>query len=149
MPTQTDIETADRLTRRRARTLPVLAIIFITQQASYFAGQMEGHRAVDNVRIGAWLVLSIVLLLALTTGGFWFKPKHIRALMDDEVTRANRADALRVGFLATMLGGIALYFVSYYETISGREAIHAMVSFGLVAALVRFGMLERRAFKDG
>jgi hypothetical protein len=147
--TASDIETADRLSRRRARMLPALAVIFIAQQASYFAEPDAGIRAVDQVKIAAWLVLSIVLLLALATGGFWFKPKAVRALMDDEITRANRADAFRLAFLATMTGGIALYFVSLFEPMSGREAIHLLTTIGIAAALLRFAYLERRALKDG
>jgi len=150
MPTADDIETADRLTRRRARMLPVLAIIFLTQQASYFAAVVEeGSRDVDHVKIGAWLILSIVMLLALTTGGFWFKPARIRALMDDEVTRANRTEAFRIGFLVTMIAAIGLYFITLFEPVSGREAIHILMTLGLAAALLRFGFLERRALKYG
>src|ERR1051325_10145515 len=60
-----DIETADRLTRRRARMLPFLALIFLTQQISYFAEADARVRMVDHIKVGAWLLLSIVLLLAL------------------------------------------------------------------------------------
>jgi hypothetical protein len=144
-----DIEAADRLSRRRARLLPVLAVVFISQQAAYFAEADAGTRLVDHVKIGAWLLLSIVLLLALATGGFWLKPKRVRALMDDDVTRANRADAFRFGFLATMTGAIALYLLNVFEPISGREAIHLLVTIGIAATLLRFGALERRALKDG
>lgn len=150
MPTASDIETADRLTRRRARMLPVLAIIFLTQQASYFVGHFEdGTRTVDHVKIGAWLILSIVMLLVLTTGGFWFKPAQVRALMDDDVTRANRTEAFRIGFLVTMITGIALFFVTLFEPVTGREAIHILMTLGLAAALLRFGFLERRALSGG
>ena len=150
MPTATEIETADRLTRRRARMLPALALIFIFQQAAYFAGQLEdGSRTVDQVKIGAWLILSVVILLALATGGFWFKPARVRALMDDEVTRAHRTDAFRIGFVVTMLGGTALYVVTLFEPIGRGEAIHLLMTFGLAAALLRFGYLERRALKYG
>ena len=150
MNNPSNVEIADRLSRRRARMLPMLAIIFISQQASYFSGRIEdGTRTVDHVKIGAWLVLSIVMLLALTTGGFWFRPKEVRALLDDDVTRANRADALRIGFLVTMAGAIALYFVNAFEPMGARDAIHILMSFGIVAALLRFGYLERRAHRDG
>ena len=93
--TTSDIDTADRLSRRRARMFPVLAAIFATQQFSYFAEPDSAVRLVDHVKIGAWLLLSIMLVLALATGGFWLKPKRVRVLMDDDVTRANRADAFR------------------------------------------------------
>lgn len=144
-----EIDTADRLSRRRARLFPVLAVLFLSQQLAYFAEPDGAARVVDHVKIGAWLLLSIVLVLALATGGFWFKPKPVRALMDDEVTQANRADAFRIGFLATMAAAILLYFLLLFEPISGREAIHVLTTIGIATALLRFGLLERRALRDG
>jgi len=146
----TDYETADRLTRRRARIFPLLAAMFVVQQATFFVGRIEdGTRTVDQVKISAWLVLSIVLLLVLATGGSWFKSAKVRALMNDDVTRANRAEAFRVGFLATMIGAIGLYFVSMFENFGGRDAIHILMTIGIAAALLRFGFLERQALRDG
>jgi hypothetical protein len=148
--TTSDIETADRLSRRRARALPLFALLFISQQASFIAARVEdGARTVDTVKISAWLVLSIVMLLLLTTGGFWFKPRPVRQLLDDEVTRANRADALRLGFLATMAAGIATYVLTLFGTVTGREAVHLMMTVGIAAALLRLAFLERRAHRDG
>lgn len=150
MPEAKDIEKAERLSRRRARMFPILAILFLTQQASFFGDfTAEPTRTVDQVKIAAWLVLSIVLLLALATGGFWFHKAEVRRLLEDESTRANRAEAFRLGFLATMIGAILLYFISLYEPMSGREATHILTTFGLGAALLRFGFLERRAHRDG
>lgn len=148
MTSASDIETADRLARRRARMLPFLAIMFLTQQAAYFAQPDMGMRAVDHVKIGAWVLLSVVLVLVLATGGFWFKPKRVRALLDDDVTRANRAEAFRIGFLATMAGAIVLYLVSQFEPMSGREAIHILTTIGIAAALLRFAWLERRDLRE-
>ncbi|WP_166041645.1 hypothetical protein [Sphingosinicella sp. YJ22] len=149
MGQRSDIEVADELSRRRARTLPLLAIIFLTQQASYLADRYEGPatavRTVDHVKVGAWLILSIVLLLALTTGGFWFKSRNVRALLDDEVTRANRAEALKLGFVTTMISAFAIYGLLAFEPVSARDAIHLLVTIGVATALVRFGLLERRA----
>ncbi|HEY7809114.1 MAG TPA: hypothetical protein VIA98_01895 [Allosphingosinicella sp.] len=148
--TASDIETADRLGRRRARILPVLAIIFILQQSSYFAAVAEdGARSVDHVKISAWLVLTVLLLLLLATGGSWFRRREVRALLNDEVSRANRTDGMRAGFFAAMIGGIASYILTYFEPMSGREAIHLIVTIGIAAALLRFGFLERRAHRNG
>jgi hypothetical protein len=145
-----NVEKAERLSRKRARMLPFLAMIYLTQQATFFAGDAPpGVRSVDHVKIGAWLVLSLVLVLAIATNGFWLQSPEVRALIDDENTRANRARAMSAGFLFAMLGGIALYFITQFEAITAREAIHVILSLGLAAALVRFGLLERRAHGDG
>lgn len=143
-------ERADFLSKRRARILPFLAIIFLTQQASYFTqSATSAARAVDTVKISAWLVLSVVLVAALATKGFWLQPKAVRDLIDDENTQANRLDAMRWGFLFTMAAGVLVYFLTMFEPISAREAVHMMTSAGIFAALIRWGVLERRAHRDG
>ena len=142
------VDRAERLGRRRARMLPFLAVIYISQQATFFSTPDSG-RTVDHVKVSAWLVLSLILLLALATGGSWLQSKEVRALMNDEVTRANRSKAMTLGFLFAMAGGMALYFLYQFEQFTAREAIHIILSLGLGAALVRFGMLERRAHRVG
>jgi len=142
---QTDAAKAERLTSQRARMLPVLAVLFLGQQASYFSGGWEGDRTVDHVRISAWLVLSVVLLLALTTGGGWIYSKRVRDLANDESTRAHRADAFQWGFIAAMGACILMYGISLFEPVGGREAVHMVMTIGLATALIRFGWLERRA----
>jgi hypothetical protein len=148
-----DVDEAERLGRRRARLLPMLAVLFIAQQTSFFASEQEAGaklvRTVDHVKVGAWVVLSLVLLAALYTGGFWLRRRAVRTLMDDEVTRAHRASALSLGYLVTILGAIALYFLDMIEPMSSRVAIHLIVTIGIAAALVRFGMLERRVHSLG
>jgi len=148
MTTRSAAEQADHLSRRRARVLPVLAILYLSQQASFFADAGSGDRPVDHVKVGAWVVLSLVLLAALATKGFWLHRREVRDMIDDETTRAHRSEALGWGFIIAILGAIALYFVSMFEPLGAREAIHVIVSLGLAAALVRFGMLERRALRD-
>ena len=145
MTDSSDVATADRLGRRRARMLPVLALFFLAQQASFF-NNPPGERAVDHVRIGAWAMLSTVLLIALSTKGFWTRSAAVRAIIDDEVTRANRASSMQWGFIAAIAAGIACYVVQGAAQFTAREVIHLIVSAGIVAALVRFGLLERRAY---
>jgi hypothetical protein len=148
MTTRSAAEQADHLSRRRARMLPFLAVIYLSQQVSFFADAGSGDRPVDHVKVGAWVVLSLVLLAALTTKGFWLRRREVREMIDDETTKAHRGEALGWGFIMAILGAIALYFVSMFEPMGAREAIHVIVSLGIAAAIVRFGMLERRALRD-
>jgi len=142
-------EKADYLSKRRARLLPVLAIIYLTQQASYITLRSDAaHRPVDNVKISAWLVLSLVLLAALATKGFWLERREVRAMIDDELTRANRLDAMRFGFIFGMLTCVVIYFITMFEPVNGRDAVHIVMSDGLGAALIRWGWLERVAHRD-
>lgn len=140
---------AEYLSKRRARMLPALALIFLSQQAS-FVSQMSGgqHVSAEKAKISAWLVLSVVLLLGLATKGFWLEPKEVRNLVDDENTHANRNEAMRWGFLFAMGSAIAIYVLTMFEVVTGREAVHIVLSFGIAAALIRWAVLERRAHRD-
>ena len=147
----TDTETVERLVRRRARIMPTMAAVFVAQQAIYFSGPRmdDGRRLVNYIAISGWLMMSTVLLVMLATGGTLFQSAAVRALANDESTRANRAAGFSVGFLATMVSAIGLYVLSLFEPLSARETIHLLMSIGIAAALLRFGLLERRALKDG
>ena len=148
MNQRTVSERADILSRRRARILPVLAIIYISQQASYITMRSgPAVRPVDAMKISAWLVMSAVLLAAIATNGFWLQPREVRSMTDDEVTRANRSDAMRFGFVFALLTCIAVYFITMFEPVNGRDAVHIIMSDGLGAALIRWGWLERRAYR--
>lgn len=140
-----DADLADHLGRRRARMLPVLGLFFLIQQSAYFSNPPQ-ERVVDYVRIGAWMAMSLVILFAVLTGGFWFRKPEVRAMVNDEVTRANRGRAMEAGFLAAMIAGIALYPFKGVLELTAGEAIHLIVSAGILAMLMRFAVLERRAY---
>ena len=140
----TDSDLADKLTRRRARMLPVLAILFGSQQAMSYS-MPDTMRTVDHVKVAAWLVMSIALLIALATGGGWIRSAGVRALMNDETTQAHRRTALAAGFWAAMATCVVVYAVALFHPVSGMRAVHVVMSVGIGAALLRFGTLERRA----
>src|SRR5436189_6071761 len=104
-----DVEEAERLSSQRPGMLMAMTGLFLFQQFAYFTQPPATGRVVDYVRIGAWYLLALVVLAALLTGGFWQKSKAVRALMEDDVTRANRADALRLGFGLAMAAAIGLF----------------------------------------
>jgi uncharacterized membrane protein YjfL (UPF0719 family) len=56
---------------------------------------------------------------------------------------------MRWGFLFAMAAGVAVYFLTMFEQVTAREAVHIIMSAGIAAALVRWGLLERRAHQDG
>ena len=145
MPQLSDAEQADRLSRRRARMMIPFALIFITQQATFFSEKAGDHRPVTWVHTTGWLILAAVILGALVTGGFWFKPKAVRALMEDEVTRENRYRALSLGFVMAMATAMILFLIDRFEAIPARIAIHLILSVGLGFAMLRFAGLEKRA----
>ena len=140
-----DVEAADRISRRRSRLFLVQAVLFIAWQANFFMGfAAEPMRTVDTVKVSAWFVWVLALLLLLATGGGLLRRPDLRALLNDEFTRANRAKACIAGFWAAMASGILIYFIDLFEPVDAREAMHLLFSITIAVALITFAVRERR-----
>ena len=137
-------ELAKRLQRRRARACTILSLFLILQQVTIFA-HGDRQRLVDYVNIGLWSTMSALVLLLLTTGGFWFRSPEVRAMLAGDDTRANRAGAFRTGFLFAMITGIVLYLIQFTWEFSPGDGIQLIVTVGLVSALLHFSITERRS----
>lgn len=145
MTDTSDVERAERISRSRARLFIFQAILFLSWQGLFLTGQGEGGmRTVDEVKVWAWFVWVLALLLLLATGGGLLRGRSLRPLLNDELSRSNRAKALAAGFWAAMVIGIILYVADLFETVSAREAIHVTLSTAIAAALITFGARERR-----
>jgi len=148
MNTSGDVERAERISRRRARIFPILGIYFIAGQAVFFR-HTEASERIAQFKISAWLVWALVLLVAFAFAGGHFSGRKVRALVEDDVARANRAKSYETGFWAAAVAAIALYITNMFEPVSGRDAIHLILTALVGAAMIRFGTLERRALKGG
>lgn len=135
------IEHADSLSRRNARMMPFLAGLLLAQQTVFWKWNWE---AVSVTQMAIWTVSVAVLLWALVNGGF-FLFRDVRALANDQVTQANRAAAIRRGFIAAMLTGIIVFVISPYQPITAQRAAHLIISVGLASTLMSFGLLERKS----
>jgi len=147
MNSPSDVERAERISRRRARMFPVLGIYFIAGQAIFF-NHADASPRIAQFKISAWLVWALVLLIAFAFAGGHFHGKAVRALVEDEVARANRGKAYETGFWAAAVAAIALYVVNMFEPVSGRGAMHRILTAVVGAGMSRFGVLERRALRE-
>ena len=143
------VEIADRLARRRARILPVFAILFFVWQANFFVMAPDAGRLVDQLKISAWLVWVLALLLLLATGGGLLRGSAVRALMNDESTRENRRTGYAYGFWAAVGSAILVYVIDMFDPVTAREGVHIVLTAGVATALFTFGLLERRALRNG
>ena len=135
---------AEHYAQRRMRMLPAVLVIYLSQQAIYFSAA-DGERAVDHVKIGAWALLSLLMMLLLVTRGFWFASPALRDMIDDESTRMNRLVAIRSAFIAAVGLGALVYTMLPVAPISVRGALHLVISLSLGIGLLHFLMLERAA----
>ena len=141
------VEEAERLGRKRSQIFFVLAMVFFAGQSIYF-GAPEATRDAP-ARIGAWLILVVLMLFLLATGGFLLRGRRVRELLNDESARANRIAAQAIGFWATILALLAVYVESMFDPVTLNEAVHIVGTIGVGAALISFAARERRAYRLG
>jgi len=149
--TRSAAQIAERVSRRRGRVLFTQSLMFILWQASFTAwgSAGAGDRLVDQVKISAWVVWVLGLMLLMSTGGGWFQSREVRRLINDEVSVDNRRRGQQAGFYGAVLGGLVVYAINQYvEPVSTLDAIHAILSVGVGAAILRYGMLERRGDRE-
>jgi hypothetical protein len=57
---------------------------------------------------------------------------------------------MRWGFLFSMAAASAVYALTLFDvTVTARDAVHIVMTMGIATALIRWGILERRAHRDG
>lgn len=139
---------ADRIAWGRARAATVMALVFVTAQAGSFHDDLPLDRP-QSIHLAAWIVWAAALLLFLVAGGGLLRGARMRALLNDETTIDHRKRAMALGFWGAIGTATLVYFLSFYEPISAREAARLIITFGIALALLRFGTLERKALKDG
>jgi|GWRWMinimDraft_12_1066020.scaffolds.fasta_scaffold10339_3 hypothetical protein len=143
-----DIALAEKLTKRRARGSIVLGIFFLATMATSLGVDFPANRP-QTLKLAAWIVWAAALVFLLAVGGGLFRGKSVRALMNDESTIENRRRGMVAGFWATVLSAFALYAITFYEPISGREVIRLLLSAAVGASIIRFGILEQRSLGHG
>lgn len=136
-------EAADRLGRKRVSILTAVMVVFAVNQA--YLTVTPPRRTVEFVGLAAWLVMATALLAVLRTGGMLLRSPEVRRLANDEVTRANRAEAMEAGFLAAILSAIVLSIVAAITATPVLIALRIVILLGLYVATIRFVQLEKRA----
>ena len=143
------VEIADKNSRKRAIIVAAGAIVFV-------AGQALGGPAFTNhadtslysARNVMW-ALNVVLLLAfLATGGGLLTNPQIRALVNDEVSRANYRTSVVAGFWVAMTSALALYLVPVFAALTGKQTLYLVLTLSVAVASLSFAYLELRAHRD-
>ena len=144
-------EIAERAQRRRNNMLWLAPMLFFIWQGFFFSGYGSPHaplRSVEIVSLASHLFLGLVLLFLLATGGGWRHGKAVRLLLDDESTRAHRAQAYAWGFWALALCALALYAAAPFVQLKTGEIAHILLSVAVAVPALRFVILERRADRE-
>jgi|CXWL01.1.fsa_nt_gi hypothetical protein len=139
------VEVADRVSRRRALLFVIAVAVFAVVQLfgrPFFLGEAVTPR---RLTINLWSLNAFALMLALATGGGVLNRRALRKLVNDEVFRANRTFAAAIGYWVTLATAMAVFWLGGLRDTSGREAIYLIVSIGLVASCLAFALREHQA----
>ena len=134
-----DVDRAERKSRARAICMALLALVTVFTSTFGFDSPVNDAA---TFRGGSWLVTIALAVAILSTGGGLNLSRELRVLMNDELSRANRARALAWGFHTAMLVTMVLYVVSWSVPVEVRAALRLVSGLGVAAALARYAMLE-------
>ncbi len=144
---QTDY--ADRFAAGRARVAVVLACFMLFTQAGSWRAEDVPPGGTHGVHVVALIIWSTMVLAFLVLGGGLFLNARTRALVNDESTLDHCRQAMTTGFLTAIVMSGVVYLATLVEPVSAQTAIRLIMTFTIVMALLRFGVLERRALKNG
>lgn len=149
--TASDMPERDRLQARRARHLwflPIVNIAFLIQSTA----------AIDNILGGAagfgdFLTAPLPVLyawaVALIIMGWDTQSRSRRRYMEDELTRALRAQSIGLAFLVLMAGVTVAFGLALWRLeLAVYAMVYALAAAGAAAGL-RFAWLDREFSKDG
>ena len=145
---QSPVEIADKVSRKRALAVAIAAGVFLMIQIVTRPVFNSEPDTAHLSRLIMWALNAAALLLLLYTGGGLMQKREIRALVNDEITRANSRSAVSVGYWIAMSIAMGLYALAGYRDLTAREAIYLIVTPSVGIALIAFSWLELRAHRD-
>lgn len=143
------VEFAHTVSRRRVLGTTLATVAFLgVQLVARPVFRTDGYGA-TGPRAYAWAFNAFVLLLLmLPIGGLKWGPK-VRALVNDDVSRANARAASTWGFVVAMLIAFFVYIWGPALGFTTREGAYLVVTPTTAITLLYFAWLESRALRDG
>ena len=148
MQSQSPVEIADRLSRRRAIGVAIAAAVFLAIQPLARPFFIAGSETASPIRARFWAINAIVLLVLLATRGGLIYGRRVRSLVNDDVTRGNYRTAVTAGFWVAMAIAMGVFVGAGFNGFTARETVYVIVTPSVAAALLLFSYLERRALRD-
>lgn len=151
-PQPPSAELIDRLQRRRTFGVLLQALFFMNWQLLSLPMLMPwtwSDRTFDVIRAATYVLWPALMLAFIATGGGFIWSREVRAVLNDETTRAHRRRAFECGFWGAMAGAMAGYGLSLAGAASPLIVVHLVLSAGLAVTIITFAALELRAQADG
>jgi hypothetical protein len=146
MLTHSDIDLADRTSRKRPYVIAAATLIYagihVLMRPLYYA------RGAEAGGIDWWAVNTVLLIVGLATGGALLQTRRVRGLVNDEVSREHYRRAVVAGYAVAMATSMTIYLVPQLARLAAREAVYLVVTPSIIVPLAVFAYLEHRANRD-
>ena len=142
------VDFAHRISRRRVLGITLATVAFLgVQLVARPVFRTDGYGA-TGWRAYAWAFNAFALLLLMLPIGGTKWGARVRALVNDEISRANAHTAATWGFWLAMVIALVVYVIAPTSGISTREAAYVVVTPTVGVVLFLFAWLESRALRD-
>ncbi|MBC9034809.1 hypothetical protein IAG41_20655 [Sphingomonas sp. JC676] len=129
---------AERASRARAALLAIgAAVVTVTA----FLRTTDTSATAEGL---GWILLMATWSIVLATGGGLALSRQMRALLNDELSIANRGRAISWGFFAALGAAAAVLLAAPHVAIDLAGGIRIVTAAGLAVAMLRYAMLEWR-----
>jgi hypothetical protein len=135
-----DIQRAEHKSRARAAVMILAAVVFIINAAIDFG---DPAYSTPGVRGAIWPLICLVWLFIVAFGGS-LAPGRLRDLLNDELALRNRARATAIGFYATNIAAVGVYYTSWWVPMMMGDALQLVTGIGISSALLYYAWLELR-----
>jgi hypothetical protein len=133
-----DIQRAEYKSRVRAAVMVLAAIVFMINAIIDFGNPAY---SAPGWRGGIWPLICLAWLFIVASGG---RIGRLRGLINDELSLRNRARATAVGFYATNVAAVGVYYASWRVPMMIGDALQLVTAIGISTALVYYAWLELR-----
>jgi hypothetical protein len=133
-----DVERAEQVSQQRAMVFYLLAGVLV------LSVMLSGDAGERPLRLLPWLATVALGAANLWTVGL-VRSRRLKALLNDESTRAHRSAAMTAGFVAAMLSGCIVTVVAALVPMSAVLVGKVVLTATLAAALSCFATVELRA----
>ena len=143
-------ENTENLSRQRALILMFLASTYLVWQVPSMDWIADANSATrswaDNIANAGQVLWALALLILLVRGKRMFKrlSSSAQAVLEDDLVKAHRSKAFKVGYLVLMMAIFGLFIMTRFLPMTGSDMSRLIMAIGVATPLYAFALMELR-----
>ncbi|WP_416878332.1 hypothetical protein [Litorimonas sp.] len=141
-------ENTENLSRQRALILMFLASTYLIWQVpsmDWIADANSSTRSMaDNIADAGQILWALGLLFLVVKGKRMFKrlSASAQAVMEDDLVKAHRSKAIKIGYLILMAAIFGLFIMTRFLPMTGSDMSRLIMAIGVASPLYAFAFME-------